>query len=281
MKIELKDVLKAKFEVYNQFETLVEELSGEKELVIGEDQFLEEFDEKLIGLKVKEKLEIDHNLKMHGSAGDVMSMLVHVVISDIKLTKAKHEKTEASVKDLQKQIKELEEQNAKLQAQNAQMQLESQIQAQAYKSKAAELAQKAKKELEASIAQKQELMDQEKANVKAFALQSFTEDFLVPYANFLLATKAAKSTDNPVLNNYIIGFEMIDRQFRSVLDQHGIEIIEPQQGEEFNPENHFAIDIQNDSNFEDNKIIKMNNYGFKLNGRLVKPAQVVVNKFSK
>ncbi len=75
------------------------------------------------------------------------------------------------------------------------------------------------------------------------------------------------------------GVEMIYKQFISIFKEEGGEIINPLEGEEFNPEIHEAIDIEyiEDKNL-DGKIIKGVQKGFKFKGKVVVPSKVIVGK---
>ncbi len=75
------------------------------------------------------------------------------------------------------------------------------------------------------------------------------------------------------------GVEMIYKQFIGILKEEGGEIISPEQGEEFNPEIHEAIDVEyiEDKNL-DGKIVKRVQRGFKFKGRTIIPSKVIVGK---
>ncbi|MEN3044968.1 MAG: nucleotide exchange factor GrpE [Candidatus Hydrothermales bacterium] len=76
------------------------------------------------------------------------------------------------------------------------------------------------------------------------------------------------------------GVEMIYKQFINLLKEEGGEIVEPKEGEDFNPEIHEAIDLVEVSDKNLNKkIIKSVQRGFKYMGKSVSPARVIVAVF--
>ncbi|MDO8638571.1 MAG: nucleotide exchange factor GrpE [Candidatus Daviesbacteria bacterium] len=69
------------------------------------------------------------------------------------------------------------------------------------------------------------------------------------------------------------GVEMAVKEFKNVLQAEGLEEIVA--GEEFNPSLHEAVDTREG---EHGKILEVTQKGFTLNGRIVRPARVVVGK---
>ncbi len=71
------------------------------------------------------------------------------------------------------------------------------------------------------------------------------------------------------------GVELVVKEFNQVLQQEGLEEIQVEG--EFNPALHEAIDTQEG---EDNIILKVVRRGYNLNGKVLRPAQVVVGRKS-
>lgn len=90
-------------------------------------------------------------------------------------------------------------------------------------------------------------------------------------------------------NSWVKGIEHIKKQFLEVLQFNGVEEVEPKVGDEFNPELHEAVsnkvenevnEFDSDKNLEKKateKIKKVLSHGFKLQGRIFKPAKVVAD----
>ena len=73
-------------------------------------------------------------------------------------------------------------------------------------------------------------------------------------------------------NDWVKGVEHTEKHFKQVLEQNGIEEINPKKGEDFNPELHEAVK----SNGKGHKIDKSISCGYKLKGRVFLPAKVIV-----
>ncbi|HEX4974515.1 MAG TPA: nucleotide exchange factor GrpE, partial [Pseudomonadales bacterium] len=76
---------------------------------------------------------------------------------------------------------------------------------------------------------------------------------------------------------YQEGFELTLTMFESVLSRHQVEKIDPL-GEPFDPAFHQAMTMQESHTSEPNTVLAVMQKGYKLSGRLVRPAMVVVSK---
>ncbi|XOB65831.1 nucleotide exchange factor GrpE [Deferribacteres bacterium DY0037] len=85
--------------------------------------------------------------------------------------------------------------------------------------------------------------------------------------------------DNPV-ESLKQGVELTLKQMREVLEKNGLEEIELNIGDEFNPLYHEALMVDNDDNYENNAVLMILQKGYKLHGRVVRPSKVKVNKKS-
>ena len=65
------------------------------------------------------------------------------------------------------------------------------------------------------------------------------------------------------------------KQLLAALDKFGVKVVSPE-GEPFNPELHEAISMQESSTAEPNSVLIVAQRGYQLNGRLLRPARVVV-----
>lgn len=71
------------------------------------------------------------------------------------------------------------------------------------------------------------------------------------------------------------GVRLTHKKFLDILAKHGAEPIDPE-GEKFDPKVHEAMTTQPAENVEPNTVVNVLQTGFKLNGRLVRPARVIV-----
>lgn len=71
------------------------------------------------------------------------------------------------------------------------------------------------------------------------------------------------------------GMDLTLKIFLDVLNKSGVEVIDPQ-GEKFNPELHEAVSVQAAESGQSGTVTAVMQKGYSLNGRLVRPAMVVV-----
>ena len=89
-----------------------------------------------------------------------------------------------------------------------------------------------------------------------------------------MGLKTAKE-ENASVEGITEGLEMTDKVFLSTMEKFGVEAINPE-GEVFNPEFHEAVTMVPMPDQESNSVLEVIQMGFTLNGRLVRPAMVVV-----
>ena len=116
---------------------------------------------------------------------------------------------------------------------------------------------------------------------KSFALEKFVKDFLPVLDTFELGinavTKEQREAD-PKLDKLVTGFEkVLAGQLSSVFNKFGVKAINPQ-GEAFDPDKHEAISAQSDPAVEPDIVVNVAQKGYELNGRVIRPAKVVVNQ---
>lgn len=111
-------------------------------------------------------------------------------------------------------------------------------------------------------------------NAHKFALDSFVKALLEVKDSLSMGLKTANA-DTATIESIIEGLEMTDKVFLSSMAKFGVKSINPE-GELFNPELHEAITVLPMSDKESNTVLDVVQVGFTLNGRLVRPAMVVV-----
>jgi molecular chaperone GrpE len=127
---------------------------------------------------------------------------------------------------------------------------------------------------EAQNARRRAEQDVEKAH--KFAVEKFAKDML-PVADNL--ERAVQSFDNvdeaskPVLE----GVELTLKTLNDALSLHNLEVVDPE-GQPFDPNLHQAMTMVENPDVEPNTVINVFQKGYTLNGRLVRPAMVVVAK---
>jgi len=73
------------------------------------------------------------------------------------------------------------------------------------------------------------------------------------------------------------GMDLTLKKFIDTLEKFGISVVEPMD-EKFNPEQHEAVSMQEIEGVESGTVVTVLQKGYELNGRLVRPAMVVVAK---
>ncbi|MFH0853468.1 MAG: nucleotide exchange factor GrpE [bacterium] len=76
-------------------------------------------------------------------------------------------------------------------------------------------------------------------------------------------------------NNWITGLEQVNKQFNNILETMGITQFNPE-GEQFNPEEHEAVKKVAQIGVKENSIIKVTEPGYKIRGKVIRPALVEV-----
>ena len=117
--------------------------------------------------------------------------------------------------------------------------------------------------------------DRDVQNAHKYALEKFTNELLPIMDSLELGLSASVKAKN--LDNLCKGMELTLEMFNTVMEKFGITMIEPK-GEKFNPELHDAVSMQETNDSNSGIIIEVMQKGYTLNGRLIRPAMVVVAK---
>lgn len=111
---------------------------------------------------------------------------------------------------------------------------------------------------------------------RKYGLTKFAKELLSVIDSLELGIQAAIG-DSPEVAKLREGSELTIKQFESVFVKFNIEAIYPL-GELFNPELHQAMVMQPSATAEPNTVLNVFQKGYMLNGRLLRPAMVVVAK---
>ncbi len=116
--------------------------------------------------------------------------------------------------------------------------------------------------------------DVEKAH--KFALEKFAGD-LLPVADSLERGLELTRPDDETSKAVREGLELTHKLLLDTLARHRLVAVDPV-GEPFNPEHHQAMAMEESMHAEPGSVIKVFQKGYLLNGRLLRPAMVVVSK---
>ncbi len=112
-------------------------------------------------------------------------------------------------------------------------------------------------------------------NAHKYALERFVAELLPIIDSLELGLAAAESAEN--IDDLREGMNLTVKMFGTVMEKFNVKALEPQ-GEKFNPEQHEAVSMQEIEGTESGTVVTVMQKGYELNGRLVRPAMVVVAK---
>ena len=112
-------------------------------------------------------------------------------------------------------------------------------------------------------------------NAHRFALEKFITELLPVLDSLELGISATDSAED--VASLREGMDLTMKMFRTTLEKFGVKVIDPQ-GEKFNPEQHEAVTLQEAGDSTPGMVISVMQKGYELNGRLVRPAMVIVAK---
>lgn len=113
-------------------------------------------------------------------------------------------------------------------------------------------------------------------NAHKYGLEKFSKELLAVIDSLELGIQASTS-DNPEVIALRQGSELTIKQFEAVFAKFNIEALDPT-GKVFNPELHQAMTMQPNADVEPNTVLNVFQKGYILNGRLIRPAMVVVSQ---
>ena len=118
--------------------------------------------------------------------------------------------------------------------------------------------------------------EQDVEKARKFALESFARELLAVVDNLERALEATAGQDEAV-KPVTEGVELTLKSFLDALRKFNVEAVDPQ-GEPFDPNLHQAMSMVENSEVEPNSVIAVMQKGYTLNGRLLRPAMVMVSK---
>ncbi len=117
-------------------------------------------------------------------------------------------------------------------------------------------------------------MLREKDELRQYAAASVVEDIIPIIDNLGLATVAAKQQTD--IKAVVDGVGLVLEQFKSILTRHGLKEVNPVD-QPFDHHLHESIAHQASATVPEEKVLQVVRLGYTLNGRLVRPASVIVS----
>lgn len=127
---------------------------------------------------------------------------------------------------------------------------------------------------QAEIQNIQRRSQREVENAHKFALEKFAASLLEVVDNLERALEST-SDDNEATRGLMEGVALTHKQLVDNLKRFHVEAVDPL-GEPFNPDLHQAVSMQPSTTAEPNTVTAVLAKGYTLNGRLLRPAMVVV-----
>ena len=112
-------------------------------------------------------------------------------------------------------------------------------------------------------------------NAHKFALEKFVNELLPVIDSLRLGIDASENAEQ--VDEIREGMNLTLKMFTDVIEKFGVKEIDPL-NEKFNPEQHEAVSMQEIEDSESGTVVNVMQKGYELNGRLVRPAMVVVAK---
>ena len=106
------------------------------------------------------------------------------------------------------------------------------------------------------------------------ANENLIEELLPILDHFEMGLQTAHA--HPTETSVIDGFQLVNDQLRSVLTKFGLSAIEAK-GEVFDPHQHEAITYMPSPDYPAETVMEQTRRGYRLSGKLIRPAQVVVS----
>ena len=117
--------------------------------------------------------------------------------------------------------------------------------------------------------------ENEVAEMRKYASEGIVVKLLDNIDNLERAVDASKESQN--FDSLIEGVNMILNNLKHLLAEEGVEEIEAA-GKEYDPYEHKAMITENKEELDDNVVVQVFQKGYKMKGKVVRPAMVTVNK---
>jgi len=116
----------------------------------------------------------------------------------------------------------------------------------------------------------------EVSEMKKYASEGIIVKLLENIDNLERAENASAETKN--FDALVEGVNMILRNLKYMLSEEGVEEIEAGEGVKFNPYEHQAMMTEEKDGLNNDVIVQVFQKGYKLKGKIIRPAMVTVNK---
>ena len=113
-------------------------------------------------------------------------------------------------------------------------------------------------------------------NAHKYALDKFINELLPVLDSMEMGIVASVEAED--VSSLREGLELTLKMFCTSLEKSGVHPVNPQKGDKFNPDQHEAMTMQEADDAESGTVVTTLQKGYELNGRLIRPAMVIVAK---
>ncbi len=119
-------------------------------------------------------------------------------------------------------------------------------------------------------------LEEDKIRSIKYANQGLLEKFVEQID--LFDSVIQMKTDDPVLKNFLIGFDMINKNFKQILEEEGVKKIIVKVGDPMDPKYHHALQTEWNADYEEDVVLAELKGGYTYKDRILRPTLVKVNK---
>lgn len=119
-------------------------------------------------------------------------------------------------------------------------------------------------------------LEQEKTQITQFANANLITELLPVLDNFKRALAHRSLGEGGAVDSWLTGINAVEKQLEDILGKQGLKAIEVVIGDQFDPTLHEALVHQPSPGHQPNSIVKIVEHGYQLNGKVLRPAKVVV-----
>ncbi|AAO90799.2 nucleotide exchange factor GrpE [Coxiella burnetii] len=118
-------------------------------------------------------------------------------------------------------------------------------------------------------------IEREKADIIKFGSKQLITD-LLPVADSLIHGLESPASEDPQVKSMRDGMSLTLDLLHNTLAKHGVQVINPNPGDPFDPALHEAMSVQAVPDAKPDTIIQVLQKGYQLNGRVLRAARVIV-----
>jgi len=129
----------------------------------------------------------------------------------------------------------------------------------------------------AEVENVQRRSEREISNAFKYSSSKLLGDLLPIVDSLVRGLEGSAATEDPHVKNIRHGIQLTLELLEKTLDKYGVQAINPEPGETFNPERHEAMSAIPGSGFPPNSVVQVLQKGYQLHDRVLRAAMVMVS----